>query len=499
MLSKLKICPFSTFLLLLFAVCVGIESADAGQTNVELVIDDSGSMAQHVSGGRKIDVAKQVFSGFVQDLPSDAQVAVRTYGRRQPSNKRDCSDMELLTPFGPNSAQRVLPGVNSLRPNGMTPIAASLQAAAGDFAGKEGQNNIIVLLTDGEEDCNGDPCAAAKAAHDAGVHLQINVIGFNVKNTERSQLRCIAKAGGGNYYDAHDAAELKVATSEVKQTIVAPTPAPPPPSPSATPTPYVKAEEPLDGDPIHGGDSYAQALPIPVGKLFHLDHPQPMSHYDFFSLAVRGGQSIAVTVTRSKTPGTQPGAKITDSNHQTLAYGDVGTGNKVIVQRDFADQQDENYYVLIGSDYGREEERDTFQVDLVNNYDADSDRDAGADESRALEIKPGTYPHNYLSDVDKVDVFKFKAGGGKSYQFKARPAKADGSIDLSAVNDDGVALGSASSPNKGAVATLDGLKLTKDGYIYVKVQFGEWSSHTGHYGIALGEGQVDSPHPPPEQ
>ena len=190
--------------------------------------------------------------------------------------------------------------------------------------------------------------------------------------------------------------------------------------------------------------------------------------------------------------------KIADASRQTLAYGDTGTAYKVIVQRDFADQQDGTYYVLIGSDYGSQSTRDTFQIDLVNNYDADSDRAAGKDESRALEIKPGTYLHNYLSDTVNVNVFKFEAQDGEVYQFKARPARADGSIDLSASNDDGVNLGTGSSPNKGTLAKLDKLSLPKDGYIYVKVQYGEWSSKTGHYGIALGQGQVDSPHSPPE-
>ena len=166
-----------------------------------------------------------------------------------------------------------------------------------------------------------------------------------------------------------------------------------------------------------------------------------------------------VTVTRGHEPvRTQPGVKIADAARQTLAYGDTGTAYKVIVQRDFADQQDGTYYVLIGSDYGSQSTRDT-----VN-----------------------------------VNVFKFKAQGGEVYQFKARPTRTDGSIDLSASNDDGVNLGSGGSPNKGAVATLDKLSLPKDGYIYVKVQYGEWSSKTGHYGIALGQGQVDSPHPPTE-
>jgi Ca-activated chloride channel homolog len=81
----------------------------------------------------------------------------------------------------------------------MTPMAASLQAAPRDSAGKKGQNNIIILLTDGEEDCNGDPCAAAKAVREAGIHLQVNVTGFNVMDKERPQLQCIADAGGGKY------------------------------------------------------------------------------------------------------------------------------------------------------------------------------------------------------------------------------------------------------------------------------------------------------------
>jgi Ca-activated chloride channel homolog len=113
----------------------------AVQTNVELIIDDSGSMAQRIEGKSKIAIAKEVFSGLVQDLPPTAQIAVRTYGRQKSYQARDCSDMELMTPFGANTAGRVLPGVQALRPNGMTPIAASLQEAAKDFSGGSEQHH----------------------------------------------------------------------------------------------------------------------------------------------------------------------------------------------------------------------------------------------------------------------------------------------------------------------------------------------------------------------
>jgi hypothetical protein len=67
------------------------------------------------------------------------------------------------------------------------------------------------------------------------------------------------------------------------------------------------------------------------------------------------------------------------------------------------------------------------------------------------------------------------------------------------VDDDGNDLGKGSSPKKGAVAKIENLKLQKTGFIYVRVQYGEWSSKQGHYGIGLGEGEVESPHPDPEQ
>ena len=485
-------------IVVLAALLASSERAAAQQTNIELIIDDSGSMAQHVVGGRKIDVAKQVLSGLVQDLPADSQIAVRTYGRQRPSHDHDCADMELMTPFGPNTATRVLPGVNALKPNGMTPIAASLEAAAKDFAGKEGQNNIIILLTDGEEDCNGDPCAASKAAREAGIRLQVNVIGFHVMDKERPQLQCIANAGGGKYYDAKDAAGLKIAASEVKEKIVQAAPPPPPASPTSTPTPYVKAEEGLYGDPIRGGDSFDKTVPLPSGKLFHLDHDQQAGKYDFFAVTARGGQSILLTI-KSGPSGYCSGIIDGHDRTQLVAANVVANArSEARAQADVGDQQDGTYYILIGNNEWPSNMDGTFRVDLINNYDAGSDRAAGKDESRALEITPGTYLTNYMSDVRPIAVFKFKATGGKSYQFKARSARADGSIDLTAVNDDGVNLGSGSSPNKGAVALLDKLTLPKDGYIYVKVQYGEWSSKAGHYGIALGEGQVESPHPLPE-
>ncbi len=205
-------------------VALPVGAAAGEQTNVELIIDASGSMAARMGGRSKMDIAKEVLTGLLADLPADAPVAVRAYGHR---HKNDCADMELLASLGPKAAARVEGKVKTLKPLGMTPIAASLEAAGKDFVGREGQRNIVLLVTDGEETCKGEPCAVAKTLRQAGIQVETNVIGFDVKGDERKQLECIAAGGGGKYYHATNAKGFQVAAAEVKQQVAAaPAPAP---------------------------------------------------------------------------------------------------------------------------------------------------------------------------------------------------------------------------------------------------------------------------------
>ncbi len=471
-------------LLFVMAIPSGVFAAEP--LNVELIIDASGSMAAKMEGKSKMAIAKDVMLGLAVDLPRDAQVAIRTYGNHR---KDDCSDLSLIASFGSNDVARFRNEVQALQPKGMTPISGSLEAAGRDFAGKEGQHNLVILVSDGQETCHADPCAAAKALHKAGIHLEVNVIGFDVNAEQRKQLECIANVSGGKYYNASTAGEFKLAASDVKERIAA-TPAP---------EPYVKKGEPLYGDPTRGGDSYETAVVIPIGKLFHLDHEQPKGLYDFFSVSARGGQTILVSITTGPSSAyAGAGAMINDTKRQKLAEGDVsGARSKTEVRRDIADQQDGTYYVLIGSGYNTQNQDATFQVDLVNNSDANSDRDAGSDEARALEITPGAYEHNYMSDseVDQMDVFKFKAEQGKVYQFKARAINPEASIELQAIDSDGAILGKGESPNKGAAAKLENLKLAQPGDVYVKVSYYHYGAK-GVYSFTLVQGDAEAQSPP---
>lgn len=180
----------------------------------------------------------------------------------------------------------------------------------------------------------------------------------------------------------------------------------PVPSPTAT---FVKAEEGLYGTPIRGGDSFDKTVPIPIGKLFHLDHSQQAGHYDFFTIPAHSGQSIVVTMKSG--PSGFLAIGLNDPTRKEVARKNLVRNERVTdhVQADVADQQNGTYYMLVGNDEWPSEMDGTFQVDLVDNSDANSGRDAGSSDGRALEIHPGTYPRNYMSESDSMDVFKFKA------------------------------------------------------------------------------------------
>jgi len=68
--------------------------------------------------------------------------------------------------------------------------------------------STVVLISDGIESCGGDPCAAVKAAKASGVNFILHTVGFGLSKQESAQLRCMAKAGGGEYFQANNAKEL---------------------------------------------------------------------------------------------------------------------------------------------------------------------------------------------------------------------------------------------------------------------------------------------------
>ncbi|MFV9504184.1 MAG: vWA domain-containing protein [Oscillochloridaceae bacterium umkhey_bin13] len=189
------------------------EQLTVSVNQVYLILDASGSMLARIGEERKITMAHTALERLVTDLPAGVQVALRTYGRQRPD---DCSDIELVTPLGPLDRDALRAQIRAITPVnlGRTPMAATLDAIQAELAEVSG-STLVVLVSDGDETCDGDPVAAAARLRSIHPEARISVIGFDVEPAWRERLAGIALAGAGNYVDAANAEELANALEQV--------------------------------------------------------------------------------------------------------------------------------------------------------------------------------------------------------------------------------------------------------------------------------------------
>jgi VWFA-related protein len=178
--------------------------AEVAQRRVELIFDSSGSMRGLVQGRPKIDVAKEAMVNIIGGLPDDIEVGLRLFGHRR---KGDCADTELALPFAKIDKPRLVETVRAVNALGTTPLAGALKLVAQDLAGVAGETTLIVV-TDGQEECGGNPLAEVKELNRRGIKVNLQVIGFAVGGAAAQQLRGLARAGNGQFYQAANAEEL---------------------------------------------------------------------------------------------------------------------------------------------------------------------------------------------------------------------------------------------------------------------------------------------------
>jgi hypothetical protein len=197
------------------------QNPPAAKRMIEIVLDASGSMVGKLaSGTSKIDAAKKAVSELVQKLPGETTLAFRAYGHQSSKDKHDCQDTQLLVAFGllSQNKEKILSLSQTLQARGYTPITYVLQKAAEDFPPDFKDEKMIILVSDGKETCEGDPCATAMALAKTNPKLVIHTVGFGVDEATRSQLDCIARATGGKYFGAEDTAQLITVLSQAIET-----------------------------------------------------------------------------------------------------------------------------------------------------------------------------------------------------------------------------------------------------------------------------------------
>ncbi len=195
-----------------------------------IILDASGSMWAQIDGKARIEIARDVLKEVLAGVPGDLELGLMAYGHR---TKGDCKDIEMLVDPATGTADAISAAAAGLNPKGKTPLSAAVKQAAERLKYTESKATVV-LITDGIETCDADPCALATALEKDGVDFKVNVVGFGLSDADGAKVKCLADNTHGIYIDAKDESGLKDAiTSAVTDT--------PPPEPAAPPS----SEEPV--------------------------------------------------------------------------------------------------------------------------------------------------------------------------------------------------------------------------------------------------------------
>lgn len=286
--------------------------------NVLFIVDISGSMREPAGNETKIAAAKKAFSQTMGKISDRTNVGLMVFGRRQARNSTlalgvpdpvACRDIEVLSHLGVKPAQALATRIESFQPRGETPIAASLLQAKDLFAAQKGENNSIVLVTDGREECGGNVCRAAEALKSSGVGIKVHIVGLGHKPEDRKAVECITNITGGEYVAANDGPSLVKALESLPPVELAQAP--------------LRRAPPKESPPV-----IAQAPPPPPAR----KGPSCKSN-SFFTVCMVGASargrsvSVALTVTNK----TSSAHKITMFDLNGWAHLTGPSGEKKII------------------------------------------------------------------------------------------------------------------------------------------------------------------------
>lgn len=275
------------------------------QAETMLVFDGSNSMWGEIDRVAKIDIAKDAVNTLLDDWNPVEPLGLLAYGHR---DARSCQDIEILAEPGATFGQ-IRRAVQQVTPQGRTPLTDSLLTASRALMMENVQNPTLILLTDGAETCQRDPCEVASTLKSYRTDFRVQVVGFKVEPTARDSLTCLSDQTGGTFFAADTQQELVRSMSEVA-TLVAQDVAAASRRPAAQPSRRLRkflTERERPREPVNPPSRAIQAA-VPPGDDVSMTDPARI-------LTERVRETIAQSMNE------QPSGPSTNPNTTVFAFG----------------------------------------------------------------------------------------------------------------------------------------------------------------------------------
>jgi Ca-activated chloride channel homolog len=213
-IAKIRLLPIAFLFVLVFHVRAQnqppVITKTPPTTRILFIFDASQSMLGRWQSDTKFNIAKRVISEILDSVANlkNTEFALRVYGHQYQFPPQVCSDTKLEVPFAPGNTGKIKSRLKTITPKGTTPLAFSLEQSAKDFTPCSNCRNIVILITDGLEECNGDPCAVSKMLQKNGIILKPFIIGIG--QDFNMAFNCV-----GTYFDATKEKDLRTALNVV--------------------------------------------------------------------------------------------------------------------------------------------------------------------------------------------------------------------------------------------------------------------------------------------
>lgn len=188
--------------------------------NILIILDASGSMELLVNGQTRMNLAKQAIKNYINQAVNINNFGLMIYGHKGSNSVNDklisCNSAEMIASIGSVNQQNIDQILSQVKSTGWTPIGLAIKESKNAFTGKEGEENEIIIVTDGEESCDTNPVEEARNIKNL-MNIKVNVIAFAVEPQATTSLIQIAQAGGGTFVSASNAEELDRRFNELYQ------------------------------------------------------------------------------------------------------------------------------------------------------------------------------------------------------------------------------------------------------------------------------------------
>ncbi len=184
------------FLILLLVSNQLISQTDNRPIRLLFVVDASRSMLATWDRSTRMYTAKKIVDKITDSLDQvpNLQMGLRVYGHQSPQPLNDCEDSKFEVPFRLANAEAIQDKMDLIRPQGVTPIAYSLEQTISDFGVDAIKyNNIIILVSDGFESCGLNPCEVVLRMRNAGIITKSFVIGIGINETDYHEFSCMGE------------------------------------------------------------------------------------------------------------------------------------------------------------------------------------------------------------------------------------------------------------------------------------------------------------------